>query len=375
MRKKIMKLMSSITLLLVVFPLFLTAKAQGTSFDCEKATTKVEKLICADSELSRLDEEMSAVYKTTLQDEKHADSVRKAQKQWLKERNVCSDAACVKRAYETRLHGLSSLTTRHTPANNSAPVQQDAASQTKKPLYGHCVDVGMSGSCGEGQTGKGYTVCEDYLKYLNSLPDTPKCEVPVPPGFKHPEWEEVDFMQHLDWTYQIAKKKFYGPRRSLVFEDWKQLFLKDIAAGRIAPQMRKTQVRPLGGKPITLLAFTEDRLGCKRPYDKENPRYARWDGVGYLYYILTDDPVEPLNKVHGGFDSASSGTESVLLLYAGKPYFVRVYEPYASPFETKLRILAFDPSRWLTIPDRNMYSTMKLCDFSPVNQYKPKKSK
>lgn len=277
------------TVLFVLLPLCLAVKAWGASFDCGKATTKVEKIICADAELTKLDEELAVVYKSALQDKKQADSIRLAQKQWLKVRNGCADAACIKHAYESRLHGLSSSVIMHTPSGDGASAQQSSAPPARKPLYGHCVDVGIPGSCGEGQTGKGYVVCETYLRYLNSLPDTPKCEVPVPPGFKHPEWEEVDFMQHLDWAYQIAKNKFYGPRRSLAFDDWKELFLEDVAAGRIAPQMRKTQVQPLGGKPITLLAFTEDRFGCKRPYNKENPRYARWDGVGYLYYLLTDD--------------------------------------------------------------------------------------
>ena len=88
--------------------LILSITAHAASFDCAKAGTKIEKLICGDAELSKLDEELSAAYKTALQDEKRADSIKQAQKQWMKDRNGCSDAACVKGAYEARLVKLNS---------------------------------------------------------------------------------------------------------------------------------------------------------------------------------------------------------------------------------------------------------------------------
>lgn len=75
----------------------------AASFDCGKAHTKVEKLICVDTELSKLDDELNAAYKTVLQDMKNAAAIRQTQKQWMKERNGCPDMACVKRVYETRL--------------------------------------------------------------------------------------------------------------------------------------------------------------------------------------------------------------------------------------------------------------------------------
>lgn len=96
---------------LYVFGLLgMALSAQGASFDCGKAGTKVEKLICGDAELSKLDEELSAAYKTVLNDQKQADTVKQTQKLWMKERNGCADADCVKRAYETRLSSLTVTT-------------------------------------------------------------------------------------------------------------------------------------------------------------------------------------------------------------------------------------------------------------------------
>lgn len=40
-----------------------TMSATAASFPCEKAATKVEKLICADAALSSLDEELAASYR------------------------------------------------------------------------------------------------------------------------------------------------------------------------------------------------------------------------------------------------------------------------------------------------------------------------
>jgi uncharacterized protein len=103
------------------------ASAHAASFNCVKAAAKVEKLICSDAALSKLDEELSAAYKTALQDEKQAGSVRQAQKQWVKERNSCSDVACVKRAYETRLSLVKQLTS--VPLASS--VSADKTGQTR----------------------------------------------------------------------------------------------------------------------------------------------------------------------------------------------------------------------------------------------------
>lgn len=94
----------------------LVMSAKAASFDCAKAATKVEKLICVDAELSKLDEGLSAAYKAALQQSK-AQAITQAQEQWLKERNECVDVACVKAAYQNR---ISQLTVRPSAAGASA---------------------------------------------------------------------------------------------------------------------------------------------------------------------------------------------------------------------------------------------------------------
>ncbi|WP_160296756.1 hypothetical protein [Sphingomonas sp. ERG5] len=49
-----------VAMLLGLVLLIGTAPAGAASFDCAKASTRVEKLVCSDPQLSRLDERLAA---------------------------------------------------------------------------------------------------------------------------------------------------------------------------------------------------------------------------------------------------------------------------------------------------------------------------
>lgn len=100
------------SLLLSLFAAGVTAagNAAAASFDCAKAQSRVEKAICADAELSALDEHMGRYYaaaRTTLREA--ADCLPADQRQWLRVRNGCADAACLKKTYLERLAELDAL--------------------------------------------------------------------------------------------------------------------------------------------------------------------------------------------------------------------------------------------------------------------------
>jgi uncharacterized protein len=84
------------------------AASYAASFDCKKATTEVEKMICADTVLSKLDEELSAAYNSSRQGMKQDGGIKLSQKKWLKKRNDCKNAICLKKHYEARLSVLRS---------------------------------------------------------------------------------------------------------------------------------------------------------------------------------------------------------------------------------------------------------------------------
>ena len=137
--------MSGCALVFTIMLLLWAANAPAASFDCAKASTAVEKMICADTALSKLDEEMSGVYKAASQRCENEDKaqLKSAQLHWLKERNTCRDADCVKRAYEVRLQGL---------AKNDVPQKYQSQEEAKSNFSGQwhieLCDKNISEECG-----------------------------------------------------------------------------------------------------------------------------------------------------------------------------------------------------------------------------------
>lgn len=80
--------------------------AHAASFDCGKAQTKVEHLICDNPGLSALDDGLASRYKAALQNKTEVEDVRHAQKHWLKERNKCEDVSCLDALYLRRINDL-----------------------------------------------------------------------------------------------------------------------------------------------------------------------------------------------------------------------------------------------------------------------------
>lgn len=80
--------------------------AVGPSYECEKASSNIEKMICEDDELAGLDYKMAHIYKTIMDDDVVASRVRLEQKGWLSERNSCGNEGCIKRAYINRISDL-----------------------------------------------------------------------------------------------------------------------------------------------------------------------------------------------------------------------------------------------------------------------------
>jgi uncharacterized protein len=87
-----------------------SATANSPSFDCRKATTTVEKLICNNSELSKLDVSLAETYKEAVS---KAPSIRDDQRAWNAEKNKCTDADCLKATYEDRISELTNFIVRH----------------------------------------------------------------------------------------------------------------------------------------------------------------------------------------------------------------------------------------------------------------------
>ena len=103
--------MMMIPVLAAMFALGVGASAPSQSFDCGKARTATEKMVCADAELRELDEYLGRYYSAARIELAAGGSCLQAdQVQWLKStRDACRDGACLKAAYLNRLAELDPL--------------------------------------------------------------------------------------------------------------------------------------------------------------------------------------------------------------------------------------------------------------------------
>lgn len=125
------------------------AKAiHSASFDCAKAVTKTEHLICSDPGLSEMDSELDNSYRKARESERllnNKDRLREYQAVWLRDiRNRCSDLECLKAVYEQRIMQL------------KVPLQPDNCAGADQG------DMGSIATC----SGSEWLMEEDYLSNL-----------------------------------------------------------------------------------------------------------------------------------------------------------------------------------------------------------------
>lgn len=77
------------------------------SFNCTKASSGSEKLICSDAELAELDARLADGYHRLLSMTDDPADLKQKQAGWLKAtRNACRTTACMKSAYRARIDDL-----------------------------------------------------------------------------------------------------------------------------------------------------------------------------------------------------------------------------------------------------------------------------
>lgn len=114
----------------------------AASFDCAKAGTMIEKLICGDFELSKLDEELGKVYSVARNKASDPLVLKQHQRTWLKERNKrCKSVSCLSIMYRERIN---QLTISHENPSLSAivlPLDISAQENTFSPISKACWGV------------------------------------------------------------------------------------------------------------------------------------------------------------------------------------------------------------------------------------------
>lgn len=161
----------------------LTNPVLAASFNCDKAGTKIERLICDNPDISQLDEELTLAYRKAL-NASSADGIRQAQKQWLRERNTCGDEQCLRQAYRSRIDTIGAAQT--SVATPNAAIGQDFESVARqfrrqlerlKTVQSHAKKVLYFDDTMPSATPVGY--CDEFWRALsdNSLLDPPMPEM------------------------------------------------------------------------------------------------------------------------------------------------------------------------------------------------------
>ena len=108
-----MKFFSRFTVALLGFALLFCASlgsASAASFDCSKAASLVETSVCSNPQLSALDDELDAAYRTTAARSADKAAFKAAQVMWLTTvRNKCSTERCLSAVYRARVLFLNSV--------------------------------------------------------------------------------------------------------------------------------------------------------------------------------------------------------------------------------------------------------------------------
>ncbi len=119
---------------------------QAAGFDCQKATTKLEKTICADNKLSAADTELTQLYvaaRTSLAQKAARQSLKEEQKAWLAKRTKdCkeNDAFCLLKLYEERIASLKAMTGVSSESWDFSSSIQANLPEAQFKLFGHKAD-------------------------------------------------------------------------------------------------------------------------------------------------------------------------------------------------------------------------------------------
>ena len=107
--------------------IFISYECHAVSFDCDKAASFAEKMICEDNSLSTLDDDLNIAYKAALSLVPDKQALKESQRKWAKEeRGKCRDVKCLELIHTKRISELKALISKNnkktTNNSNSSPI-------------------------------------------------------------------------------------------------------------------------------------------------------------------------------------------------------------------------------------------------------------
>jgi uncharacterized protein YecT (DUF1311 family) len=219
---------------LILFLALLPATVHAASFDCKKAKTEVEKMICTDAELSKLDEDLARAYRGALAKASDTTVFRNEQRAWQASREARCGARieCLRELYRERLVRLSG-------SQQGATLVRVKSEESAK-----------NKACYRLFRGTRFAMCREFERNLNQYCDAPPmlCETQIAPAFRKnfslPKWEALDPEANLamiekflrarvpvrtDWIGKPEEQKW----REKKWKEYEPGFLQRLKAGEI----------------------------------------------------------------------------------------------------------------------------------------------
>lgn len=328
---------------MVLVGLMLSFTAQGASFDCGKAKTKVEKLVCSHDEIKELDGALAKVYRRALKQPQYAARIRLIQHEWLKSRESCLEAR-----YQAERDNLcQSFANRGLNDDANQCAQQRCLVRTYRSrvaeLYSgfgeHWRHKSWEVGKGDIVNGAKYPLCVDYLKNLNSLYKTydeaaPTCEWKVNPAIKSlalPRWEEIDPKANLGLIEeQLTWRGASHPPDKNRWQILKPEILRRIDQGGV--HMWQARIRLTSNNPPELVVRID--LGCT-PIVVVGPDGANYRAVG-TSVLVVDEHTGKLDKRYEYVQGVAG-----VVLHDGKAYLLKNHMAFddglvlAEPFSAR----------------------------------------
>ncbi len=168
-----------------VICLFLGVLVQGfgqaASFDCMRAASKVERLICDSPKLSELDDQLGKAWNRHLRNNEFKDQFRKTQKRWIEQRNQCEDEDCLVQAYQARLGQMASDREYFLREGEGEPLCESFVRALNAELY---------------RPARGRVCALEILKTL--------------PGVQMPPWQKLDIYRDKDLYKRFILAGYVG---------------------------------------------------------------------------------------------------------------------------------------------------------------------
>ena len=230
-------------------------------------------------------------------------------------------------------------------------------------------------------SGRGWGVCEAYLKFLNSTPadeEPPMCDLKLArvPGMQEPDWEVLDIEQHLQYVHQmelILGKFEIEPEPEKDFALWQTQRKARIDKLGQQPRLRRAKLALVQGGPVeTVLAYDFDTARCAGEVKKARQ--------GHVYDMDLDRPhffaLDVKQTQVKGDAPWLVDMRGQLWLYGGAPYYANqsaqgdMGENAAYVYINRIRTLTQTLS-----PDQLPYLRQELCRIRFDYPFPPLKAK